>query len=54
MANVSPVYRTDTLACSLNPGKLKKIRGLVELMRTVAEREAQQQCDVLRQQQRLL
>ena len=40
MANPSPEYRTDHLACPLNAGKLEKVRDLVLAMRKVAKRES--------------
>ena len=40
MAATTPVYRTDTLACPLNSGKLAQVRNLVHRLRATAAREA--------------
>lgn len=40
MPSSSPVYRTDTVACALNSGKLNQVRELVSRMRKVAGWEA--------------
>ena len=43
MASTSPVYRTDTLACPLNSGKLAQVRNLVHRLRSTAGKEAHHQ-----------
>ena len=40
MAATTPVYRTDTLACPLNSGKLAQVRNLVHRLRATAACEA--------------
>ena len=40
MAATTPVYRTDTLACPLNWGKLAQVRNLVHRLRDTASKEA--------------
>lgn len=40
MTKPAPQYRTDTLVCPLNAGKLAKVRDLVTVMRKIAEEES--------------
>ena len=43
MASTIPIYRTDTLACPLNQGKLDQVRALVRRLRATAGKEAHHQ-----------